>query len=112
MKILDFYTGFEGHPEILILLKNKDDSPFCELKTWIGYFDSTLKKIQPNNGNWEGIALHYHMETGWYDGEWECDNLSQLFRQLLNINKVNLDSKEQQFVEAFFRCSFVCFRKQ
>lgn len=101
MKTLDFYTGFEGNPEIRILLKDKNDSPFLELKAWIGYFDATLKKIRTSNGNWEGIALHYHMETGWYDGEWECDNLSLLNRQLLSINKVDLDLKEQQFVEAF-----------
>lgn len=101
MKTLDFYSGFEGEPEIQILLKNQDNNPFLELKVWIGYFDAVLKKIKTINGNWEGIALHYHLETGLYDDEWECDNLFLLKSQLLNIDLDGMDSKDQQFIEAF-----------
>jgi hypothetical protein len=46
MKTLDFYCGFEGEPEIQILFKDINDVLVFELKTWIGYFDATLKKYQ------------------------------------------------------------------
>jgi hypothetical protein len=101
MKTLDFYCGFEGEPEIQILMKDINDVLVFELKTWIGYFNATLIKIPPTNGNWEGIALHYHLETGWYDIDWECDNLLLLKSQLLSIAKDDMELQEKKFLGAF-----------
>jgi len=53
------------------------------------------------NGNWLGILLHYHLETGWYEEEWECEELSLLSDQLISIEKENFDSLEKKFMEEF-----------
>ncbi len=47
------------------------------------------------NGNWLGILLHYHLETGWYE------EFSLLSDQLISIEKENFDSLEKKFMEEF-----------
>lgn len=105
MKQIDFYTGFEGNPEIVISVINDDQDKVYALKTWVGYFDAVLQKIKPLNGHWEGVALHYHLETGWYDEEWTCDNVKLLHDQLKEIEKSEFDELELKFYHELVKLS-------
>jgi hypothetical protein len=93
----DFYTGFEGYPSITFTIKakNVDDIQTQSLKIeiWDGYFNNLMQLIQSNEqGNWDGLALYYHTDTGWYNEEnWPLDNVQLAIHQLSAI-KFNADS--------------------
>ncbi len=53
-KVTDFYTGYEGEPEIIFYFENSDGQQ-TQLKAWIGYFDSIMSAIQPVEKGWEGL---------------------------------------------------------
>jgi hypothetical protein len=92
MKVIDYYIGFEGEPEIRIIQKSKDGHNIALLKLWGAYFDIIMELIEPNEeGYWEGIALPYNLATGWYDdGSWECDDVVLFLKQLDSIDENKL----------------------
>lgn len=60
----DFYTGFEGEPEIVIE-HVIDGKQISVVYAWIGYFDRVMGLIPPGPSGWSGVALHYHLLTAW-----------------------------------------------
>ncbi|MBO9703486.1 MAG: hypothetical protein J7604_24980 [Sporocytophaga sp.] len=94
--VIDFYKGYEGEPEIDFILKDSSGGIFVVLKLWIRFFDSIMNLIKPNdNGLWEGLLIHYHLHTGWYDmPEWLCDNTYLFYNQLKGIDIVSLSDTE------------------
>lgn len=104
MKSIDFYSGFEGEPEITIAQFDVEGKTVFILRTWIGFFDAVLRKIKPQNGEWAGIVKHYHLETAWNEETWKCDDLTLLFIQLSKIDTVDFDEKEKKFYHAFISC--------
>ena len=61
----DFYSGFEGEPELSISLISEEKTTEIELTTWIGHFEEIVLSIGTNDlGKWEGISLYYHLHTG------------------------------------------------
>lgn len=87
----DYYTGFEGHPSIVIKIEGKIESEHkgrsYRMELWNGYFTSLIELIKPSlDGNWEGLALYYHTDTGWYDEDnWPLDNVKLAMDQLSSI---------------------------
>lgn len=67
----DFYEGFEGEPEFIATLK---DAHTVVLSGWIGYFDGVMARVKPGPDGWEGIAAHYHLNTGYYETVWRDPN--------------------------------------
>ncbi len=60
-KEFDFYSGYEGEPELFIFQKSTDKSVKAIIKLWIVFFDSIVELIEPNfKSEWEGITLYYH----------------------------------------------------
>lgn len=102
MKIFDYYSGFEGEPEIRILQKSKEGENISVLKIWEAYFRAIIELIKPNdNGCWEGVSLQYHLGTGWYDvGYWECDNVALFLEQLESIDENNLEYGKTETIES------------
>jgi hypothetical protein len=64
--VLDFYSGFEGEPELAVSLEINGQVEQV-VRIWIGYFDQLMHKVLPDAGAWTGLALPYHLNTGWYD---------------------------------------------
>ncbi|MDR1284791.1 MAG: hypothetical protein LBJ88_01160 [Campylobacteraceae bacterium] len=95
MEIINFYKGFEREPKIELVQMNKQGNIKKILELWIGYFDEIVEKIKPNeNGQWEGVPLFYHTETGWYDDEnWKCSDLILFYEQLRQIKDNIYDEK-------------------
>lgn len=95
MEIIDYYEGFEGYPEIKLIRRDKSGNVVTLLKIWEGYFDSIITLIEPNEeGNWEGVAFHYHLTTGWYDEPWRCDDVGLFLQQLEAVDEKNLKDSE------------------
>jgi hypothetical protein len=108
MKVFDFYSGYEGEPEIRIIQKSKEGQNIALLILWEAYFDAIIRLIDPNEkGYWEGVALQYHLATGWYDdGSWECDDVALFLKQLKSIDDDKLQASKSESIE---RVSFEVF---
>lgn len=93
--VTDFYSGFEGEPEIRFTLK----APTGEervLRLWEGYFEELLERIDPVGGCWTGLALPYHLHEGWYeDAPWRVEDIEAIARQWIDIVVADLSTETQ-----------------
>jgi hypothetical protein len=94
--VADFYTGFEGEPEITFM---RADTAESYLHAWYGYFSQVLEQVEPgSDGTWHGLAVHYHLETGWYDeSEFEVQDVPLLASQLAAIDAAVFEPATQRF---------------
>lgn len=77
----DFYSGFEGEPEIRLVLRVPGEADTL-LRMWVGYFDALMAEIQPEDGQWTGLALPYHLHEGWCAGGlWKVPDLREATAQ-------------------------------
>ncbi len=100
----NFYAGFEGEPRMTIKHFDVDGNLHCSLAMWIGYFDSIMMQIKPNNhGHWEGIILFYHMHTAWYEeSNWSLttNDVELFLRQLEMIDISQFNFEERSVLDA------------
>jgi hypothetical protein len=95
----DFYSGYEGEPEIRFV--KKDTGGEESLRLWIGYFDRIMHQVKPLPDGWHELALHYHMATGWYDEEnWKIPNLADALSQLATVRASDLDDSTTKVKQA------------
>lgn len=93
-----YYLGFEGEPEIIFTVVQKNNEK-REIGMWEGYFDKIIKQIEPKDGKWVALAYYYHLDIGWYEeSPWVIENLPEVYDQLGEINKENLECIEQREV--------------
>ena len=92
----NFYEGFEGEQELVVSLKGGHERTFS---AWIGYFDTMMDCVECGKDGWEGIALHYHRDTGFYDGVWRDPNPTHTVETLRSVLPrlagLNLEFAEQ-----------------
>lgn len=97
--VADFYAGFEGEPEIT--LKRAAGPNTAVLTAWDGYFSRVMDAIAPGtDGRWHGPVLHYHLGTGWYDGdslEVEAPEAALFAAQLADLDPAGFDTPTAQF---------------
>ena len=96
----DFYSGYEGEPELIISQIREDGSVKTLIKLWIGYFDSLLELINPNSkGEWEGIVLNYHTQPFWYNiAPLKYENQKLFIEQLESIENSQLEVIKQNIL--------------
>lgn len=94
--MLNFYAGFEGEPEIQVILGNPVH-PIKMIRMWAGHFDSLMSAIEPESGRWTGLALPYHLHEGWYGGSpWRVPNLREVLQQWQSIEtQIPVDCRPQ-----------------
>jgi hypothetical protein len=89
----DFYTGFEGKPEIQFLLKNGDMLE-SRIRIWEGYFDALMTRIKPDAEGWTGLALPYNLHEGWYEaGPWRIPDTAEALAQWSGISTEGMDRR-------------------
>ncbi|WP_127533291.1 hypothetical protein [Paenibacillus kobensis] len=89
--VKDFYSGFEGEAEIIFSFENSEDQK-VQLKIWIGYLDSIMAAIQPNENGWSGLAYYYHTDTGWFEETpWRIPDIGDALNNLQSVSKIELD---------------------
>jgi uncharacterized protein (DUF2267 family) len=100
LKVFDYYSGFEGEPEITIIQRSKKGHNVAILKLWIAYFNTIIELIDPNDkGHFEGVTLHYQLVTGWHDEPWECDDIELFLKQLESIEENKLNESPPESIE-------------
>ena len=94
--VADFYAGFEGEPEVILLRQGKEN---YVLKAWDGYFSHVLDAIEPGeDGQWQGLPLHYHLMTGWYESEnFEVQHPTLFASQLNHLDPSVFDAQTLRF---------------
>lgn len=91
--VKDFYTGYEGEPEIIFFFKDIDGQNVF-LKTWIGFFDSIMAAIEPTESGWRGLSYYYHTVTGCFEETpWKIPDLREALIDLKSVNKIALEDK-------------------
>lgn len=88
----DFYSGFEGEPEIRFSWTRGDGS-IAVVRLWIGHFDAIMNLVQPNGGVYTGLADPYHRHGGWYEGEWPIPSLGDVIEQWGALDTGSLDPR-------------------
>ena len=85
MRSIDHYTGFEGEPEYRIFSLDATQNKQIEISVWAGYLETFFRRFDPSPiHGWEGLLLHFHTVSGWYEETpWLCEELEQ-FAQLLS----------------------------
>ena len=93
----DFYNGYEGEPELIIIQKNNAGILKTTINLWIGFFDEVMNFVKPNsNGHWQGIALYYHTEEDWCSqSPWKHEDKILFIQQLefIKINQLCIESQ-------------------
>ncbi len=91
-----YYKGFEGDPEIIFELEKQNREEY-EFGIWEGFFRRIIKKAQPKEGYWTGLAYYYHLDKGWYEeSPWQVENLKEAYEQLAEIDKDSLEYPEEK----------------
>ncbi|WP_051775393.1 hypothetical protein [Paenibacillus tyrfis] len=100
--VKDFYTGFEGEPEIIFFFQEFDAQKVV-VRTWIGYFDSIMMATQPNENGWRGLSYYYHTDTGWFEETpWRIPDLRDALIDLQSVNKKELDQETLTVYQSIF----------
>ncbi len=90
-KIIDFYTGYEGEPEIIFYFENAEDK-HVQLKVWIGHFDAIMLAITPNSNGWKGLSRYYQTDTGWFEeSPWKIPDLDDALHNIQYADSAKLD---------------------
>lgn len=89
--VTDFYTGFEGEPEINFFFQEFSGRKVV-VKSWIGYFDSIMGAIQATESGWKGLSYYYHTATGWFEETpWKIPHLGDALIDLQRVNTTEFD---------------------
>lgn len=87
----DFYSGFEGEPEVRFAAVGCDGSEGESVRLWEGYFDALMQKVAPEASGWTGLALPYHLHGGWYDrSPWPVPDVAKVLSQWRGIDARSL----------------------
>ena len=93
----DYYTGFEGHPEITFVRRRPDGDLVFTL--WDGYFNDIMMAIKPDSKGWTSLALVYHLDEGWYDDpDWLIPDPSSALAQLRGIDASKLSDEPRKIL--------------
>jgi hypothetical protein len=98
MEIIDYYSGFEGEPEVIVTRRSLKGENRSQIRLWVGYYDDIIEQIPPGkNGSWEGIPKDYHLLEGWRDNtDRQCADTQLLLAQLqaIDTTKFRLESSK------------------
>ncbi|MFD1886472.1 hypothetical protein [Paenibacillus wenxiniae] len=92
-KITDFYSSYEGEPEIIFYFENLEGE-IVQLKAWMGYFDAIMAAIAATQNGWNGLSYYYHLDTGWFEKRpWRIPDLDDALQDIQNVDTTQLDHK-------------------
>lgn len=90
--VIDFYSGFEGEPEMRFVRRTADDEEFV-VRIWIGFFHYIMDSVEPSVNGWKGLALTYHTCQGWYEeSPWKIDDIHEVFGEWMLLDSGKIDN--------------------
>ncbi len=99
----DFYSGFEGYPEMIFESKKDGHVRQC-VRLWYGYFYDLIHRVKAVDGEWRSLALVYHLSEGWFDSSpWRCTDIDAALEQWSTIDLSGLSPERLQVHEAIRR---------
>ena len=96
----DFYSGYEGEPEVVFVLTGRSSG---SIHAWEGHVDAILGAVPPGPlGRLEGLLLPYHLLTGCWGDEQEMvvEEVVLFAAQLAAVNTSCFESETRRFHEA------------
>lgn len=94
----EYYIGYEGEPEIQFIVAEDVDVKKI-ISMWNGYFDDIMNIIKPTDTGWNGIALHYHLYTGWYEeSPWLLVDIKETLIQFQQLDKEKLTYEKSKYL--------------
>lgn len=110
--MMDFYSGFEGEPEIRFVLSTPNGEEDI-VRLWSGYFDMLIGRVQPEREGWTGLALAYHLDEGWHrTTPWIVPNIAEAIEQWEGIQKAGLPAACLAAHEAVLRLMRAALRSK
>lgn len=86
-----FYEGYEGEPEIILIIPNEDI-----LHIWEGYFDDIYDTPSLDGNGWKGFTRDYHQMEGIFadDNTGTEINAAEYLEDLMLYENKNFDYDE------------------
>lgn len=95
----DYYTGFEGEPEIGFVRRNGQGHELV-FTLWYGYFYTVMELVVPGPTGWTALALPYHLVEGWYDDpDWLVPDVPAVIAQLDALDRAQLPEQERKILD-------------
>jgi len=93
-----YYKGYEGEPEIQFIEElGMNEKKIISI--WSGYFDDVMSIVKPTDVGWEGIALHYHLSTGWYEASpWQLIDIEGTLEQFQQLDEKMLAFEKSEYL--------------
>ncbi len=94
--IRNYYSGYEGEPEIQFIRVTGDGQRFI-LRIWVGFFDNIMMSIKPVANEWTSLAYYYHLVEGWHDeSPWKVPDIGAAISQFRDIDVASIDKNSQE----------------
>jgi len=94
--IRNYYSGYEGEPEIQFIRVTGDGQRFI-LRIWVGFFDNIMMSIKPVANEWTSLAYYYHLVEGWHDeSQWKVPDIGAAISQFRDIDVASIDKNSQE----------------
>ena len=92
--IEEFYEGFEGEPDVWVVIGRDRQYPEQGLHCWSGHYDEIMQNIQSNDdGQWGALASAFHSDSGWYDEPaWQLPVVLAGKKELETVERIKLDN--------------------
>ena len=84
-----YYDGFEGEDEVFFVLAD-NGKVRRKLGVWYGYISDILRRVEPSENGWEGIAYRYHvcgLDSYSEEKPWHIDDLPLVYGQLAAVTQ-------------------------
>ncbi len=94
--ILDFYSGYEGEPEIIFEMI-KDNNCIKAVHIWDGHLLFIVEKAVKTDRGWKGIAGAYY--NGDMDDVWEFYNLREC---LDDLEKTDISTEDNETQTVYY----------
>lgn len=106
IEVVDFYSGFEGEPELQFNFMVEDK--IKRFAVWTGYFDAIMEEVSPSTQGWSSLAYYYHLHEGWYDdANWQIPNLTEAIRQIQGLKMDGLvEEVRKELIEFMQEASY------
>ena len=80
-RLVDHYTGFEGHPAYCFVVVSSDGKQVFRM--WEGWFDAMMEQVPFRPPSWTSLALPYHTDEGWFiHSPWRLHDVQAAITQL------------------------------
>ena len=106
----DFYSGYEGEPELVLEMENN----FPSMKIWDGFLYDLFYVSNPPNGNFKGFTRDFFHDVGIWNDDWEkvkIENIDEYIEDVKGYLDLKFDfPKTSEAIHALY--DYLLFAKE